>query len=123
MQTVKKSLKRDRNKGTALTLILIICVAALASSLIAGAALIKFACLRQRAQLAAEAGSLAAARALSTIVIDDPDYGYIALSDYAPSSAQLLCADRKPLPVTAINTVIATARTHIPMSSRINLVG
>ncbi len=120
MQTVKKSLKRDRNKGTALTLILIICVAALASSLIAGAALIKFACLRQRAQLAAEAGSLAAARALSTIVIDDPDYGYIALSDYAPSSAKLLGADGKPLPVTGINTVIATARTSMLIASKLN---
>lgn len=112
--------QKRRSKGSALTLIIIICMAAFASSLVAAAPVVKFICLKQRLQLACEAGSLAAANSLSSVVINDPDYGYIGLSDFAPSSTKLLGADGKPLPVTGINTIINTARTGMIIASKLN---
>jgi hypothetical protein len=65
-------------------------------------------CTKQ--QIALEAASLAAARDLGKIVVDDPYFGYISLSDYPPCGKATLAGDGEPLPVLGINTVIGTAR-------------
>lgn len=59
---------------------------------------------------AIEAAALAAASDLARIVINDPYYGYIAVSDYPPVGKATKAPDGQSLPVLGINTVIATAR-------------
>ncbi len=109
-----------RKRGAALLLFAVLCVAAFASSLLAGASLIKLVSLRQRTNLAVEAAALAAASDLSTLVIDDPEFGYLALSDFAPTSAHLIGQDGKPLPVTGINTLLSTTRANLIVARHLN---
>lgn len=66
-----------------------------------------------RSKCALEAASLAAARDLSCIVLNDPKWGYIALTDQPPVGKDTLAEDGYPLPVTGINTIIATARLEL----------
>lgn len=66
----------------------------------------------QRQLNAVEAASLVAAADLSRIVVNDPYYGYVALSDYPPMGKATLAGDGEPLPVTGINTIVATARAE-----------
>ena len=114
------SSSEHRRRGAALLLFAVLCVAAFASSLLAGASLIKLVSLRQRTNLAVEAAALAAASDLSTLVIDDPEFGYLALSDFAPTSAHLQGQDGKPLPVTGINTILATTRANLLVARHLN---
>lgn len=111
---------RRRERGAALILFTVICLAAFASTLVAGAAFVKLIIVRQKSVLAVEAASLAAASDLSSLVVNDPNYGYIALSDFAPSSTKLMGEDGKPLPVTGINTILATARYNMLIGKHLN---
>jgi hypothetical protein len=72
--------------------------------------LTKTSMIRREQQVSLEAASLAAARDLEKIVVNDPHFGYIALSDYPPIGKATLAADGEPLPVTGINTILGTAR-------------
>lgn len=101
-------------------LLLVLFLAGLISATVAGAYMVQYLSLCKQAETAAEAASLAAARELSGLVVADPDYGYIALSDYAPSSQSLLAEDGKPLPVTGINTLLATARVSMLLARQLN---
>lgn len=65
-----------------------------------------------RAKNVVEAAGLLAANDLSRIVIDDPDFGYVSLSNYAPLGEGTRARDGQPLPVTGINTLIATLRQN-----------
>lgn len=65
-----------------------------------------------RAKNVVEAAGLLAANDLSRIVIDDPDFGYVSLSNYAPLGDGTRARDGQPLPVTGINTLIGTLRQN-----------
>lgn len=65
---------------------------------------------RQRVQSACDAAALAAASELSRIVIEDSNWGFISLADQAACGKATIAADGEPLPVTGINTIIATDR-------------
>jgi hypothetical protein len=65
-----------------------------------------------RAESVVEAASKVAATDLSRIVINDPQFGYVALSNQPPVGKATLAADGEPLPVTGINTVIGTLRQN-----------
>src|SRR5690606_18236238 len=57
---------------------------------------------------AIEAAALAAARDLSRIVIDTPEFGLVGISDSAPNAGS--AGDGFGLPVHGINSIIGTAR-------------
>lgn len=59
---------------------------------------------------AIEAAALAAAREISKIVINTPEFGYIGLSDSAPNGSLTIAGDDFDTPVHSINTLIGTAR-------------
>jgi len=59
---------------------------------------------------AVEAAALAAAKDLSAIVIDDPNFGLIGLSDSSPIGTSSKAADGYYTPVTGINTLFGTIR-------------
>jgi hypothetical protein len=66
-----------------------------------------------RNKCALEAASLAAARDLSRIVIDDAKWGYVSLTDQPPIGSETVAIDGYPLPVTGINTILASVRLEL----------
>jgi hypothetical protein len=65
---------------------------------------------RHRGQSAADAAALAAAQTLSNIVIDDPQWGFVSLSDHPAFGAATIAPDGEALPVTGFNTIVADVR-------------
>jgi hypothetical protein len=65
---------------------------------------------QERYQQAVEASALKAASDLSEIVINDPNFGFISLTDRPAIGKATQAADGEPVPVRGINTIIATAR-------------
>lgn len=121
-QLIKRVYSSRKERGAAillLALMLACCLLVFAS--LSGASLIRYFTVHRHAEAAVEAASLAAARELSAAVVADPDCGYIALSDFAPSGATtLLAEDGKPVPVTGINTLLATARVSMLVAKHLN---
>jgi len=71
---------------------------------------------RLRGVNSVEAASLAAARDLSKIVINDPYFGFVGISDAAPVGKATLALDGEPTPVTSINTLMGTARLEFVLA-------
>lgn len=65
---------------------------------------------RDRARNAVEAAALVAANDLSRVIINDPEFGYVSLSNFPPNGEGTLAPDGEPLPVTSINTLMGTIR-------------
>lgn len=65
---------------------------------------------RDRAKGAVEAAALLAANDLSRVLINDPEFGFVSLSNFPPNGEGTLACDGEPLPVTGINTLIGTVR-------------
>ncbi len=111
---VIKMKKRDR-KGSVLVVILLtaICmVLCLYSAVDLGVGITG----ARQSHSAIEAAALAAAQELSAVVIKDPYFGYIGLSDRPPTAKYLCGADGEPCPVTAINTLVASARLQLQVA-------
>ncbi len=68
---------------------------------------------------AIEAAALAAARECSRIVINTDEWGYVSLSDYAPTGTATVAADGFPQPVRSINTIIGTARLDLIIADKL----
>lgn len=73
----------------------------------------------QEQKTAIEAAALAAARALNTIVIEDPYYGFISLSDAAPCGKGTAAKDGFDMPVQGINTLLATVRLDLIIADKL----
>jgi len=65
---------------------------------------------------AIEAAALAAAKDLSAIVIADPNFGLIGLSDSSPIGTATAAGDGYYMPVTGINTLLGTIRLDLIIS-------
>lgn len=65
---------------------------------------------RDRAKNAVEAAALLAANDMSRIIVEDPSFGYVSLSNFPPNGEGTLARDGEPLPVTGINTLMGTIR-------------
>jgi hypothetical protein len=59
-----------------------------------------------------EAAAKVAAMDLSRIVIKDPEFGYVSLSNHPATGIATRAEDGEPLPVTGINTLIGTVRQN-----------
>jgi hypothetical protein len=66
-----------------------------------------------RTQTVAEAAALAAANELSRVVIDDPHFGYVSLSEAPPVKSSTRARDGEPLPVSSINAILAGIRQEM----------
>jgi hypothetical protein len=69
---------------------------------------------------ALEAASLAAARDLSKVVIDDDYFGQVALSDYPPIGSDTKAGDNEPCPVFSVNTLLGTTRLDLIIAHELN---
>ena len=65
---------------------------------------------------AIEAAALAAAKDLSAVVITDPNFGLIGLSDCSPIGSATAAGDGYDCPVTGINTLLGTIRLDLIIS-------
>ncbi|HEY9716774.1 MAG TPA: hypothetical protein V6C69_04875 [Trichormus sp.] len=74
---------------------------------------------RSRIENIVEAAGLVAANDLSRIVINDPYFGYVSLSNYAPIGKGTFAPDGEPLPVVGINTLIGTVRHNMLLAKAI----
>ncbi len=73
-----------------------------------------------RQQTAVEAACLAGANVLPEIVVNDPVFGFVSLTDDPPVGQATVARDGKPLPVTGINTIIATTRFGLLFAEKLN---
>jgi hypothetical protein len=62
--------------------------------------------------VASEAAALTAARDLSTIVIADPHFGWVALTDW-PAGNKTVSPAGEPIPIVGINTILSTCRSNL----------
>jgi hypothetical protein len=112
--------KIDRETGS--MLVLCICVACfiLVPLLIVFTQLGSLMLFRSRTQSTVEAACLLAARDASRIIIDDPNFGYVSLSNYPPTGKGTCAEDGEPLPVVGINTLAATIRQNTIIASELD---
>lgn len=72
----------------------------------------------QEQRTAIEAAAIAGALSLSRIVITDPAFGYVGISDHAPKGTGIAADDKFGLPVRGINTILATIRLDMIIADR-----
>lgn len=70
---------------------------------------------------AIEAAALAAAREVSNIVIDTPEFGFVGVSDSAPTGSVTQAGDTFFTPVHSINTLIGTARLDLLIADQLGV--
>lgn len=68
---------------------------------------------------AIESAALAAARDLSSIVVNTPEYGMVSISDSAPIGTATSAGDNYYTPVHGINTVIGTIRLDMLIAKQL----
>lgn len=69
---------------------------------------------------AIEAAALSAASDISKVVYNDPNFGYLSCSDYAPVGKGTKANDNYFMPVRSINTLLATIRVDMIIADRMN---
>lgn len=74
----------------------------------------------QEQKTAIEAASIAAAKDLGRIVINDSNFGYIGLSDAAPVGSATAAADGFSMPVYGLNTLVGTLRLDLIIADKTN---
>lgn len=67
---------------------------------------------RARAENAVEAAALLAAKDMSRITEKDSHFGFVSISNHAPTGKATKAQDGEPLPVLGINTITATLRQN-----------
>lgn len=68
---------------------------------------------------AIEQAAVAAADSLSTIVVDSPEFGFVALSDLSAEGVATQAKDGYSLPVRGINSLIGTARLDMIIADKL----
>ena len=69
-------------------------------------------------QSSADAAALSVASDLSQIMMPDPHYGMVALTDYPSAGNSNKAPDGQALPVLGINTILATARLDLIIANQ-----
>jgi|AGTN01.2.fsa_nt_gi hypothetical protein len=97
----------------ALGIILVICLFAMGYIRLVGSG--------QEQKTAIEAAALAAARDLSKIVIDTDEFGFVGLSDSAPTGTNTAARDNFYSDVISVNTLIGTARLDLLIAGQLDV--
>lgn len=74
----------------------------------------------QEQKTAIEAASLAAAKDLGRIVMKDDHFGWVSLSDYAPTGSMTKAPDGFFQPVYSMNTILASIRLDLIMADHVS---
>jgi hypothetical protein len=105
-----KTHRPKRDAGNVLPLIVAVTAFVLLVLVILGLKYVRILGSYQEQRTAIDAAALAAAKSLSRIVVEDPNLGFISLSDAAPIGKGTMAQDGYYLPVQSINTVLGTIR-------------
>lgn len=111
--------QRSRSRGNTLVLIVAV-MAILIAILLFALGYTRLVGSNQEQKTAIEAASLAAAKEISRIVINDPNFGYISLSDAAPVGKSTTAGDNYFMPVFGLNTLMGTIRLDLIIAESMN---
>lgn len=109
-----------RPTGNMSALMLAVFLAVLMSILLFGLSFARFLGGHQQQITAIDAATLAVANDLNKIVVEDPNFGFISLSDYPPIGSATKAGDDYFLPVTGINALQATIRLNMIVADALN---
>lgn len=108
-----------RQRGNMIALVAAICAGLLVALLLFALAYTRLLGGNQEQKTAIEAASLAAAKDLGRIVMKDDHFGWVSLSDYAPTGAMTKAPDGFLQPVYSINTILASIRLDLIMADQV----
>lgn len=111
--------KGRRQGGNMIALVGAICAGLLVALLLFALAYTRLLGGNQEQKTAIEAAALAAAKDLGRIVVKDDHFGWVSLSDYAPTGALTKAPDGLYQPVYSINTILATIRLDMIMADQV----
>ncbi|MCW5824527.1 MAG: hypothetical protein KIT34_17130 [Cyanobacteria bacterium TGS_CYA1] len=99
---------KRKSRGSVLLLVLAVTLGIITAIVIFSISYVRLTGTQSQQKSAIEAASLAAARELSKIVIDTPQFGFIGLSDSAPNGINTASGDGYDNSVHSINTLMGT---------------
>lgn len=99
---------KRRSQGSVLLLVLAVTLGIITAIIIFSISYVRLTGTQSEQKSAIEAAALAAARELSKIVVDTPQFGYIGLSDSAPNGSNTASGDGYDNAVHSINTLMGT---------------
>lgn len=105
--------------GNTIVLVLAILLGVGVAILLFALSYVRFLGTNQEQRTAIESAALAAARELSRVVIEDPNFGFVSISDYAPAAPNTKAGDGQAMPVTGINTLLATIRVDMLVANQV----
>lgn len=108
-----------RQRGNMIALVGAICGGLLLALLLFALAYTRLLGGNQDQKTAIEAASLAAAKDLGRIVMKDNYFGWVSLSDYAPTGAMTKSPDGLYQPVYSINSILATIRLDMILADQV----
>lgn len=108
-----------RKTGSTLALMVGITATFIIALLAFALGFVRFIGSHQQQVTAIEAASLAAAKDLSALVVEDQNLGFISLSDAPPVGHGTKAGDNYFLPVQSINTILATARLNMIIADQL----
>ena len=108
MKRKVSSWKRRNPKGNMLVLILAVTLGIITALVIFMMSYVRLMGTQSEQKTAIEAAALAAAREMSKIVVNTPQYGYVGLSDSAPNGVGTQVNDGYDTSVHSINTLLGT---------------
>lgn len=100
--------KHRSPKGNMLVLILAVTLGIITALIIFMMSYVRLVGTQSEQKTAIEAAALAAAREMSKIVVNTPEYGYVGLSDSAPNGNGTQVSDGYDTAVHSINTLLGT---------------
>ncbi len=99
---------RRKQKGNVLILILAVTLGIITALIIFMMSYVRLMGTQSEQKTAIEAAALAAAREMSKIVVNTPQFGYVGLSDSAPNGNGTVVGDGYDTSVHSINTLLGT---------------
>jgi hypothetical protein len=110
-----------RNSVSGSVLLLTIVFAGLIFCSIAlGSWLFRYVAIQTKQQVTTEAAALACAQELSKIVVDDPYFGYVSLTEQEGGKHTLLPSYNESMPVHGINSILANIRQCRLLAQHLN---
>lgn len=120
LPNLQKDCRRNSPGGNTLVLIVAVMAGILTLVLLFALAYTRLLGGNQEQKTAIEAASIAAAKDLGRIVINDSNFGYVGLSDAAPVGTGTAAPDGYSMPVFGLNTVTGTIRLDLIIADKTN---
>jgi hypothetical protein len=111
--TRKKGTRQRGQRGSTLVLVIAVFLGVVIAIAFFALDFVRFVGGHQEQETAIEAAALAAAKEISRIVVEDPNIGFVALSNAPPACRKTAAGDNFYTPVKSINSLLATNRLDL----------